>query len=423
MRSFSRVAVELPSQWRALVRNVFARFEIVKEYVHYSMLFDLDPNFAGRLTNWSDPNLESELGKLTEAVVPDLRGERIGTIPGYSQKCPVIAYLEPSRDFYSKPDGSDKERDEIADELLAYLNQREIMVEPRLLVDAVFFHSSWAIAPRMGLIAAPLLAPIRGGSEREIFLPKIVEDVMQLMLIIQQLKHLGDRLERLPLYDVKVKRYLDGLQSGVRVLNSYRTRFLGERQQTETECQQISVLADSLEASFTSNEAKTHEGDLLSLPLSAFKKSSAIFVINDAITQALKEVEPRLIWLRQRLAETRRTVDMLVDYLRDLTLSETAESNLSLQRSICILSIFALIIALLGFLQSFVPEEIKCRILHLIGQLPCLRRCLSDQAAITFSRTIALPASSVAYGVLPSQRFPWFPLRLLYSSSHSSRSR
>jgi hypothetical protein len=57
--------------------------------------------------------------------------------------------------------------------------------------------------------------------------------------------------------------------------------------------------------------------------------------------------------------------------------------------------------------------SISCESYHEIGQAPCLSSCLSDQAAIRFSRVIANPSISVSYGVLPSHRFPWLTVSVV----------
>jgi hypothetical protein len=372
--AFWRQHEQLPGKWRDVVRDRFLRYDFSPEYFHLTMLVNLDVAFAERFRSLNDLGLSQDLHELIEASIPDIRGERVRTRLGVSPTSPIIAYLEPDEGFYLADDNSDKDRYAAAAELQDYFRQRHIVKEPRLLGYAVFFHNTWALGSCRGLLASPLSAFADKHQGTSVPIPSTVEDVLHMAVLVQLLEHMGERLGRLPLSGVSVEQYLSGLDRTGRILDSYRTRFLADRQESESECQRISRLTDLFESDVDRRAPTTWRDSPLSTPLSAGIESSAQLILSDVISDIDREFRTLLAAIRDSCSVTGTVTRMLVDHLRDRTLGETAESNLRLQRAVIRLSVVAVAVALLGLLLAVMPQDTKLRIwglvLHLVRQQP-----------------------------------------------------
>jgi len=251
---------------------------------------------------------------------------------------------------------ADESPPEAVSNLLRLLRQTQTAAAPFTFFDLLVFPSPWpgdtdeftALLTRNGGV-------IENG--RKLTLPLSAFALIEYVSYTAIIRHLGSRIRQLPLGESSLSEYLThtGLKPG-RALSVYSEVHLRDREMTFQQLHETQRALSELRSRLQSNYVEIARRGSLSRSFPAALSHPLRFSLFNRLVGNLDKAVATYDGARQ-VVESREQATR--DYLRDLLIAETTESNLEIQRRIRLLTTVAVILGILGLVSNFLPDTVK----------------------------------------------------------------
>lgn len=310
---------------------VITLFEITPETLNY--LIDLRPDECTRLRD-----------ELISAAVDKKDALFLHRIPN-------ILYAEPDEPIASESESIEEEVSKVIS-FLKYDTQEYL---PHVLFDILFM-------PDIGLykdfseILAFRRSPLPEMPANFISIPKTVLDLALYISQIMQVKSLDDRLRALPLYDVNLAKYLKQFKAGSKIFRKYRENFLTTVERQLLELNLVKRQQEELLAPASQNLLSFFNASEVSFSVQI---NGRTYYDHDTLEIFVKQLNNANKWLTRTIKHLEDREALLSSCLSDIILASSIHINVSLQRSMYVLALIGVILAMVTISTEIIPEEAK----------------------------------------------------------------
>lgn len=357
---------ETPEPWADGVVRSFLRGHLISPYLTWISMVQFDPaRIADHVEEVRSSGL-SMFDTLLEALLPRCTGEHV-LLPYRAQRRAVcVLYLEPeTRLPFNLNYGKSPEIGASIEPLRAFFDLTEIAAIAHPQADLLLMRGRDWNPPEIELAAMRLRPLPDAGGDDVIRLPVTVMDLALALSYFPIYRHVAERLRNHPFLTVRPDEYTKKISEGRHIYDAYEKTFLKERASASLLALESNGCTETLEQRIAANRyfVSTQDGASKGIEFDAdgqmFVKSHNNII--EALRRELATIKSAVAQRARLLKDRERAYS---EFLRDMAIAQSTRENIKLQSMIRLLTIAAVLVALLPLSISLLTDRMKTAILQ-----------------------------------------------------------
>jgi hypothetical protein len=357
---------EPPAPWADTVAGSFLRGYLINHYVTWLGLVEFDRGRIDDLVAEVRDNGPSVFDTLFEAILPTCIGEHVMLPYRARRRAVCLLVLEPEMPLpFNLDHRRAAEIGASVKPLRQFLGLKEVAAIAHARTDLLLMRGlDWG-PPEIELAAARFRPMPGSGDETVIRLPATALDLALALGQFPIYRHVGERLRTHPFLATRSDAYVRKISEHRRIYEAYATTFVRERTSASLLAMESEGCTEDLAERIAANRffASTEAGASNGIE---FDPEGQIFVKshNNIVELLRRELATQKTAVTRMIRVLKDRERSYSEFFRDMAVAESTRENIKLQSVIRLLTIAAVVVALLALVIGLLTDETRSAMLQ-----------------------------------------------------------